>query len=271
MKISTENLRCGYKNRPVLDQLTLHALPGQILAILGPNGSGKTTLMRAMGRLLRPQKGKVVLGETDIWSEGPRDFARRVALMPQSEVADWPLTVREAVMLGRAPHRGLLLPWNSEDTKAAELAMGRCGIEELADRRVTELSGGEWRRVVLARTLAQSASVLLLDEPTSQLDLRHQIRLLEDVRRAARDDNITVVMTIHDLNLAANYAHRFALLGDGGLLRCGVAAEVLQSGALSDAFGIEIEVLQIPGRSSVSIVPVAMDLASREDESPGSR
>ncbi|HIF32746.1 MAG: ABC transporter ATP-binding protein [Pirellulaceae bacterium] len=268
MKLSTDNLRCGYKNRKVLDQLTLHALPGQILAIIGPNGSGKTTLMRSMARLLRPQQGKVLLDEKDVWSESPRDFARRVALMPQSEVADWPLTVQESVMLGRAPHRGLLLPWTSEDINAVELAMDRCGLADLADRRITELSGGEWRRVVLARTLAQSPSVLLLDEPTSQLDLRHQIRLLEDVRRTAKDKNMTVVMTIHDLNLAASFADRFALLSGGGLLRCGVAAEVLQSAPLSAAFGIDVEVVRIPGRSCVSIVPVAMDVATREDGSP---
>ena len=262
MNLRVENLVCGYRDRTVLDGISLQTKPGEILAILGPNGCGKTTLMRALARLLRPRQGSVLLDETDIWRQTPSEFAKNVALMSQTEVADWPLTVREAVMLGRTPHRGPLLPWRTEDESAATDAMQRCGLTELADRRVTELSGGEWRRVVLARTLAQSPKILLLDEPTSQLDLKYQIRMLQDIRRAALRENLAVAMTIHDLNLAANYADQFALLGENGLIGCGGADAVLRSDLLSEAFGIEIEVIRHPARASLLIVPVAMDVSA---------
>lgn len=262
MKLRAGNLVCGYRDRIVLNGISLATEPGKVLAILGPNGSGKTTLMRALARLLRPRSGNVFLGETDIWQTRPSEYAKSVALMSQTEAADWPLTVREAVMLGRTPHRGPLLPWRDEDELAARTAMKRCGLLELAERRVTELSGGEWRRVVLARTLAQSARVLLLDEPTSQLDLKHQIRLLEDIRQAAHHEDLAVAMTIHDLNLAAAYADQFALLGADGLIQCGDASEVLKSELLSEAFGIEIDVFRHPARTSLLIVPVGMNISA---------
>jgi iron complex transport system ATP-binding protein len=266
MNLKAENLVCGYRDRTVLEGISLCIESGEVLAILGPNGSGKTTLMRALARLLRPKKGSVLLADADIWQTRPAEFARRVALMSQTEAADWPLTVREAVLLGRTPHRGPLMPWRDEDESAAQLALERCGLTGLADRRVTELSGGEWRRVVLARTLAQSPQIMLLDEPTSQLYLKHQIRMLEDIRRTAHHQDVAVALTIHDLNLAASYADKFALLGTNGLIGCGTAEEVLQDHLLSQAFDIEIEVVRLPGRhrgqSSLLIIPVAMDVSS---------
>lgn len=262
MNLKAKNLVCGYRDRTVLEGISLCIESGEVLAILGPNGSGKTTLMRALSRLLRPSSGSVLLADTDVWQTRPAEFARRVAMMSQTEAADWPLTVREAVLLGRTPHRGPLMPWREEDESASQLALERCGLTGLTDRRITELSGGEWRRVILARTLAQAPQVMLLDEPTSQLDLKHQIRLLEDIRRTAHRQDLAVALTIHDLNLAASYADKFALLGANGLIGCGTAGEVLREDLLSEAFDIEIEVLRHPGRSSLLIIPVAMDVPS---------
>ena len=203
--LRANDLTCGYGSRRVLEQVSLAARPGEVLALLGPNGAGKTTLIRALARLLRPQAGDVPLGGEDLWSNSAGAAARRIALAPQSESRDWPLTVAEAVRLGRAAHRGWLLPFNRDDDAAVEKALGQTGLADLPERPIDELSGGEWRRAVLARALAQQTTVLLLDEPTGGLDLKYAIEILSLVRKLAHGEELIVVLTLHDLNLAAMY------------------------------------------------------------------
>src|SRR5687768_15168912 len=196
--LEARELSCGYGNRQVLDVVSMAMRAGEMLILLGPNGAGKTTLLRALARLLRPQSGKVLLHDKEVWSQSPGEVARQLALMPQSERRDWPLTVEEAIFVGRAPHRGWLLPFNGADRIFVEQALRHAGLWELRSRPITELSGGEWRRVMLARALAQQAQVLLLDEPTAGLDLKYQVEVLGLIRGFAVRQGLTVMITLHD-------------------------------------------------------------------------
>ena len=253
--LETCELACAYDGRAVLEDLCLAAYPGQVLALVGPNGVGKSTLLRAMARLLRPQQGKVLLAERDLWQSSPQEVARRLALAPQSTGAGWSITVGEMVALARAPHRGWLLPLTARDRAAVQQALEQTGLLYLRDRRLTELSGGERQRAVLARVLAQEPQVLLLDEPTSHLDLKYQFEILGLVQELAHRRGLTVVVSLHDLNLAALYADRLALLCEGRLLAEGSPAEVLTPARLSHVYGVEIVVALHPLYGTPLVVP----------------
>ncbi|MFQ5856520.1 MAG: heme ABC transporter ATP-binding protein [Anaerolineae bacterium] len=255
--LEAQDITCAYDGRHVLEELRLAAHPGEILALIGPNGVGKTTLLRAMARLLRPRRGTVLLGNKDLWRMAPRRVARQLGLAPQASSANWPLTVERAVALGRAPHRGWLLPLSADDRVAIERALQQTGLTPLRERRVTELSGGEQRRVVLARVLAQEPEVLLLDEPTAHLDLKYQTEILELVRRLAHWGKLAVVISLHDLNLAALYADRLALLSEGQLLTVGSPAEVLTPERLTRVYGVPVVVTRHPISGTPLVMPVA--------------
>jgi iron complex transport system ATP-binding protein len=253
--LEVQKLTCAYDGRSVLENLCLVARPGEVLALIGPNGVGKSTLMRAMARLLRPSRGRVLLAGRDLWHTAPRDVACQLALAPQASGTQWPVTVEQAVALGRAPHRGWLLPLTAQDRIAIDRALEQTGLGSLRGRRVTELSGGEQQRVVLARVLAQEPQVLLLDEPTSHLDLRYQSGILGLVRRLAHQGGLTVVVSLHDLNLAALYADQLALLGEGQLLAVGPPAEVLTSERLTQVYGVPVIVTRHPLYSIPLVMP----------------
>jgi len=254
--LEARQLSCGYGNQIVLDQLSLSARPGQVLALLGPNGAGKTTLLKSLARLHRPDQGTVLFHGQDVWRGSAGQAARWMAVTPQNESCDWPLTVSEAVLLGRTPHRGWLVPFGSEDYRLADEAMARLQLEPLRERPITQLSGGEWRRVVLARALAQQPKVLLLDEPTAQLDLKYQLETLEHVRHLAHDDGLVVILTLHDLNQAALYADQVALLGGEGLAAIGTAREVFLAETLSAVYGVPVRVVSHPIYDAPFVVPI---------------
>lgn len=254
--LQAAELTCGYGPRTVLDRLRLEARAGETLAILGPNGAGKTTLLRALARLLRPSSGGVRLFERDLWSYSTAEAARNVALAPQSESRDWPLTVAEAVRLGRAAHRGWLLPFRHEDETATGEALACTGLADLRDRPITELSGGEWRRVILARALAQETRVLLLDEPIGGLDLKYQAEILTLVRRMAHDRKLVVVLTLHDLNQASLFADTIALLGEKSLEAVGPPRQVLTSDRISRVYGIAVSVVEHPVYGVPLVAPI---------------
>ena len=254
--LEAREVSCGYGKQVVFDQLSLSAEPGQVLALLGPNGAGKTTLLKSMARLHRPHRGKVIFQGKDIWQAAARQSARWMAVTPQNESCDWPLTVHEAVLLGRTPHRGWLVPFTTEDYRLADEAMARMQLELLRERPITQLSGGEWRRVVLARALAQQPQVLLLDEPTAQLDLKYQLETLHHVRHLAHDDGLVVILTLHDLNQAALYADRVALLGEGGLVAVGTAREVFTPETLAAVYGLPVKVVSHPVYDAPFVVPI---------------
>jgi len=255
-QLQARSLTCRYGQRTVLRELSLAARPGEVLVLLGPNGAGKTTLLRALSRMMKAAGGSVLLGERDIQTFGELEYARRVALAPQSEQREWPLTVAEAVLLGRAPHRGWLLPFRREDHAAVERAIEAAGLGTLRDRPITELSGGEWRRMVVARALAMQADVLLLDEPTTGLDLRYQIEILRIVRNLAKQHALTVVMTLHDLNQAAACGDRLAVLSGGNVAAVGPPAEVLTAELIQHTFGAAVTIQRHPSSSTPLVVPV---------------
>lgn len=260
--LEAKHVTCAYGSSVVLRDLSLVALPGQVLALLGPNGAGKTTLLKALGRLLRPKDGEVLFEGRDVWRQSSMQAARQTAFTPQNETCDWPLTVEDVVLLGRSPHRGWLLPFTDEDRRVTDEALERLHLGPLRTRPVTQLSGGEWRRVMLARALAQQPRVLLLDEPTAQLDLKHQVELLAHLRTLAHRDQIVVIVTLHDLNQAAQYADQIALLAGGKLVAFGSSEEVLTAEILSETYGVPVQVITHPLYKIPLVVPLAMSSES---------
>ncbi|MGC4938666.1 ABC transporter ATP-binding protein [Kribbella sp. DT2] len=242
MRIDLAGVTVEIAQRALVDRLDLTASPGEIVGIVGPNGSGKSTALRCVYRALRPSTGAVLLDGRDVAGLTLRDTAQQVAAMTQDQQTDLDFTVAEIVQLGRSPH----LPGNralgSRDHAICRAAMERTGTEHLAGRSVLTLSGGERQRVVLARALAQQPSVLVLDEPTNHLDLRHQAELM----RFLRDTDLTVLIALHDLNLAAAVCDRIGVLDEGRLVAVGTPAEVLTPANLRDVFGVAMAVVRHP-------------------------
>lgn len=253
--LEIKNITCVYDQLPVVHQISIKAQPGEVVALIGPNGAGKSTLLRAMARLVRPAKGKVILAGRDIWQTSAREIARKLAFAPQANNEPWPATVEQIVALGRSPHRGWFLPLTSHDYQITRHALEQVGLEHLRGRISTRLSGGEQQRMVLARVLAQEPSVLLLDEPTAHLDLKYQTDILHLVCRLAHQDNLSVIISLHDLNLAAAYADRVALLEDGRLCAFGTPAEVMTSERLTRVYGVPILVTKHPVRNTLFVIP----------------
>jgi iron complex transport system ATP-binding protein len=228
-----------YGARPALDGVSLEARAGELVGLLGPNGAGKSTLVRLAAGLLAPASGRVRLCGLDPHSAPRRAVARLCALVPQEPQASWPFTVRETVMMGRAPHQGLLGIANRFDRGAVDGALRACDLEGLADRRLDALSGGERRRVFFARALAQEPKVLLLDEPTAFLDLAHQVAAMEMARIAARG-GLCVLAVLHDLNLAADACDRLVVLSRGRLADEGRPGDVLTAERVREVWGVPV-------------------------------
>jgi iron complex transport system ATP-binding protein len=250
------NLTCAYGQYIALRDLHLTLYAGEVLALIGPNGAGKTTLLRALGRLLRPRTGIVLLAGQDAWRLSTKTVARQLALAPQSEEHHWPVSVEQAIALGRAPHRGWLLPYTLHDRQVIERVLLQTGLLALRHRLITELSGGEQRRMILARALAQEPRVLLLDEPTAHLDLKYQAEVLTLVQRLALEHGLTVIVALHDLNQAALCAHRIALLTGGALLAHGSPEEVLTPERLAQAYGVPVVVTSHPVYGTPMVAPL---------------
>jgi iron complex transport system ATP-binding protein len=254
--IEARGLTCQLGARTVVERVNLGARPGEVLALIGPNGAGKTTLLRALAGLQQSVDGAVLLDGQAAWQLRPRALARQLALAQQGSAEYWPLTVEQAVALGRAPHRGWLLPLSTNDRAVVERVLEQAGIAYLRERRLDQLSGGEQRRVILARALAQEPRILLLDEPTAGLDLKYQVTLLELAQQFAHRDKLVVVITLHDLNQAALIADRVALLAHGQLLAVDVAEAVLVPTLLEAAYGIPIAVTRHPIYGTPLITPL---------------
>ncbi|GAA1514774.1 ABC transporter ATP-binding protein [Nocardioides humi] len=244
--LSAHDLVAGHRRRVVVPDLSLEIAPGTITALVGPNGSGKSTLLMTLARVLPRHGGEVLLDGRPMTTQSSREIARRLGVLPQTAVAPVGATVRELVEQGRYPQRG---PWSMlrrRDDEALRRALDLTGLTALADRRLDALSGGERQRAWIAMTLAQETGVLLLDEPTTYLDVRHQIDLMRLVGRLRDEQDITVVMVLHDLNQAARYADRVVALRDGRVHADGTPAQVLTAGVLRAVFDIDAVVLDDP-------------------------
>jgi iron complex transport system ATP-binding protein len=255
-ELQAAELRLGYEGRVVVDGLDLTVPDGAITVIVGPNGCGKSTLLRGLGRLLRPEAGRVLLDGTDISTQPTRKLATRLGLLPQQPVAPEAITVADLVARGRHPHHGWLRPWSSADDEIVAEALAATSTAELAPRPVDSLSGGQRQRVWIAMALAQQTDILLLDEPTTFLDVAHQIEVLDLLVDLNHRRGTTVVMVLHDLNLAARYADRLVLMHAGQVVAAGEPADVLNPAAVSAAFGLGCLVTADPVCGAPMVIPI---------------
>jgi len=257
-----ERLVASYPGSVAVDGVNLSAEPGQVVAIVGPNGCGKSTLLRSIARLHRPDSGRVLVGGEDIWRLGPRQAARRIALLPQTAQAPEAITVVDLVHHGRHPHQGLFRQWSKEDERVVKEALIATGTLELAHRRLDQLSGGQRQRCWLAMVLAQEAPVMLLDEPTSALDLGHQVEVLSLVRTLARTRGRTVVMVLHDLASAARYADLLVAMRNGRIVASGAPHRVVTRDLIRRLYDIDADILKAPSDGAPVVVAREQPLAA---------
>ncbi|HLK15516.1 MAG TPA: ABC transporter ATP-binding protein [Fimbriimonadaceae bacterium] len=241
--LSATGLSCGHAGHAVLSGIDLDLAPGTITALIGPNGAGKSTLLKTICASLPPIQGSLSLLGKPLESYSARELARHIAYVPQEEEPQYAFTVREAVIMGRLPHADGLFD-SAEDLEAARNAMTQAGCLELEERSVLELSGGELQRVLVARALAQSPTLLLLDEPTSHLDVHHGLDLVRVLRELA-GRGLTILVAIHDLNLVSRFADVAVLLGEGGIQAKSSAGDVMKSTALDRIFGVRFKRLDL--------------------------
>ncbi|OON81667.1 ABC transporter ATP-binding protein [Streptomyces tsukubensis] len=254
-RLTARGVSVGYGDRTVIDGLDVAIPPGVITTIIGPNGCGKSTLLRTLTRLLKPSKGAIVLDGQDIDKLRTRDVAKKLGLLPQAPVAPDGLTVADLVARGRHPHQSWLRQWSSDDAGVVERALAMTGVADLAARPVDSLSGGQRQRVWISMTLAQGTDLLLLDEPTTYLDLAHAIDVLDlvdDLHESGR----TVVMVLHDLNLATRYSDNLIVMKEGSVLAQGHPREVITAELLYEAFGLTARVIDDPVGDRPLIVPI---------------
>ena len=253
--LRAEDLTLDYDRSTVFEHLDLAIAEGTVTTLVGANGSGKSTLLKAFGRLLAPGQGTVRLSGTPIRDLSPRQVARRLALLPQRPLTPAATSVRELVLRGRHPHQSLLRPWTPADAAVVATAMAATGVADVADRDVASLSGGQLQRVWIALVLAQDTPTILLDEPTTFLDLTHQLEVLRLVRRINQEQGRTIVMVLHDLSLAARYSDRLLVLHDGRVLADGEPWQVLVPDVLATAFGLDADVIADPHTGTPLVVP----------------
>ena len=252
--LAAEGLTLGYGAEPVVRDLDLGIADGEFTVIVGPNGCGKSTLLKALGRINRPLSGRVLLHGTDIRSQRAKAVARRMAVLPQSPTAPEGITVRGLAARGRFPYRTLLRQWSPADDEAVDRALELTGLAGLADTRVEALSGGQRQRAWAAMVLAQDTGVLLLDEPTTYLDIAHQYDLLElfaDLHRGGR----TVVAVLHDLAQAARFATRLVLMARGSVVADGTPKEVVTADLVEEVFGLPCDVVPDPRTRTPLVIP----------------
>ncbi|NKY43482.1 ABC transporter ATP-binding protein [Nocardia cerradoensis] len=255
-RLTAEDVTLGYGGRVIVDGLSVDIEPGLITTVIGPNGCGKSTLLRGLGRLLRPNAGRVLLDGKAIATMKTRDVARIVGMLPQTPVAPEGLTVADLVARGRHPHQSWLRQWSADDEAEVAHALAQTGVAELADRTLDELSGGQRQRAWISMALAQGTDILLLDEPTTYLDLAHSLEVLDLVDRLHDDLGRTVVMVLHDLNLAIRYSDRLIVMREGRIVAQGAPGAVIDTELLRTVFGLRAEVHTDPVSERPMIVPI---------------
>ncbi|WP_433243911.1 ABC transporter ATP-binding protein [Streptosporangium sp. CA-135522] len=258
MRLQAVDVTLGYGDRVIVDGLDLGIEAGTVTTIIGPNGCGKSTLLRALGRLLRPSGGEVLLDGKRIDRMPTKEVAKVLGVLPQAPTAPEGLTVADLVARGRHPHQTWYRQWSAGDESAINEALAMTGLLELGQRPLDELSGGQRQRAWISMALAQGTDLLLLDEPTTFLDLAHQVEVLELVRRLHGELGRTVVMVLHDLNLAARYADRLVAMRDGRIIAAGPPHEVLTESLLAEVFDLDAKVIEDPVAGTPLVVPIGV-------------
>ncbi|MCC8930280.1 ABC transporter ATP-binding protein [Rhodococcus sp. I2R] len=255
-RLVAEDLTLGYGDRVIIEKLNVQIHAGVITTVIGPNGCGKSTLLRSLGRLLKPKSGRVILDGKAITSMRTKDVARVLGMLPQAPTAPEGLTVGDLVSRGRHPHQSWIRQWSSDDESQVANALELTGVGDLADRPVDELSGGQRQRAWISMALAQGTDILLLDEPTTYLDLAHSIEVLDLVDRLHEELGRTVVMVLHDLNLAVRYSDQLIVMSQGKIVEAGRPQDVISEKLLLDVFGLEARVIEDPVSDRPLIVPI---------------
>lgn len=257
--IKVDNLSGGYRNKVVIKDVNFTIQKGDFLGIIGPNGSGKSTLLRLMTRVLRPSAGNVSLEGKDIRGMGLKDFCRKVSFVPQDTLINFSFSVEEIVLMGRIPHLKRMQFETKEDFSIALNALFLTDTLYIREKEINELSAGERQRVIIAKALAQEPMLLFLDEPTSHLDIGHQVQILDLLRKLNREKQLTVVMVMHDLNLAGEYCNRIILLNEGRVFKDGAPEEALTYQNIESVYKTVVVVKRNPISSKPYIILVSGD------------
>mgnify|MGYP001198676471 FL=1 len=252
-----KNLFISYGGGPtIVEDLSISIPTGEITVIVGPNGCGKSTLLKALARILTPTSGSVLIDGSDIQSQKTKEIAQQLGLLPQNPSSPDTIVVSDLVRRGRYPHQGIFNQWSSDDEKAVTEALSTTGLSPFADRLVDELSGGQRQRVWIAMILAQNTPIMLLDEPTTHLDIAHQIEVLELLKKLSEQNGRTVIMVLHDLNLAMRYATNLIAMSEGEIREAGRPEDIVTSQMVRDVFSIEAEVIKDPIVGSPLCIPL---------------
>ena len=255
-RLETQGLTLAYGDRPVVDDLSVTIPDGRITVVVGANGCGKSTLLRGMARLVTPVRGAVLLDGKSVHSTPSKEVARVLGLLPQAPVAPEGITVTDLVGRGRYPHQGWFRHWTAADDEAVAHALAATGTTELADRRIEDMSGGQRQRVWIAMALAQETDLLLLDEPTTYLDLSHQVDVLDLLTDLNRQRGTTIVVVMHDLNLACRYADHLIAMAGGTIAAQGPPREVVTRELVQQVFGLDSLVVADPVSQTPTVVPI---------------
>jgi iron complex transport system ATP-binding protein len=256
MSLSVNHMSFSFGDVQVLKDISFEVSPGEFMGVMGPNGSGKTTLLRCVTKFLPSEDGMVLVGSKPLNGLTNAEMAKTFAVVPQSSATDFPFTVRDIVMMGRIPHIGSRLSGESKrDIDVVHVAMERTNTLQFAKRIFSELSGGEKQRVIIARAIAQKPKVLLLDEPTAYLDISGQLEIMDLLKKLNREEGITTIAVLHDVNLAARYCDRIALLNQGRLEAIGAPKEVLNPETIQSVYGVDVSVRRDPLTQTIYIMP----------------
>lgn len=240
--IRAEGLTVNYKDVNVIEKIDLEIEKGKIYSIIGPNGCGKTTLIKAMSRSIKPTDGKVLLNEKDIYKMRIKNVAKKMAVLSQTNTTISDVTVRELIGYGRYAHKEWWRGVEGEDHEIVNWAIAKTNLQDFEHRKINTLSGGEKQRAMIAMSIAQKPEVLLLDEPTTYLDISHQLEILELISKLNKEDGITIVMVLHDINHAARYSDELVVIKDKGIYKKGNPWEILESNVIQDVFMVEAEI-----------------------------
>jgi iron complex transport system ATP-binding protein len=257
IKLELQNIWLAYGDNIVVKDVTFQLLPGEIVGLIGPNGSGKSTIIKAISRVISTDSGKILLDGKDISKTPTKDLARLLGVVPQMPLLPSAFTAFEIVLMGRNPHLGLLQHEGERELAITWRAMEMTSTQSLAERRVGELSGGEIQRLIIARVLTQEPKAILLDEPTANLDIRHQVEILDLIKSLCLKNNLTVLAALHDLNLAAQYCDRLILINNGQVHAQGTPEEVINSQNIEEVYGTEGCVYTHPVNGLPTVLPKA--------------
>lgn len=254
MTLDISELEYSYNNKPVLDKIDFEVNKGEIIGVLGPNGCGKTTLLKNLNKNLSPKSGCVLLDSEDMSGMMKKDIAKKIAVVPQTNEISFAFTVREIVSMGRTPFQGMLSPESSEDINIVNDALKKTGLTDLAERYINTMSGGERQRVIIARAIAQTPNIILMDEPTLHLDISMQFDVLNLIKKLSRENNLTVVIVSHDLPMVAKYCDRIIMLHDHKIYAIGTPEEVLTPKNMEVVFNVDAELIKDERDNGFSVI-----------------